>query len=120
MIPLVRSIDHRPMYVPPSLPCVRIPPPVSMLWVNMNGKRGEIEIERGKITGVITKKMKEIEDKGLILQIKEYGELKRQYHDTNHKRFMENAHKIIDDHLRYHSGQDKNEVRNITINLYTY
>ena len=64
--------------------------------------------------------LQEIEQSGFALKINEYGETKRQYHDTNRDRFMREAKKLIIDHLDNHCGQNKDEVKNTQFHIYTY
>ena len=64
--------------------------------------------------------MNAIEKNGCVLVINEYGKTVRQYHDIDYDRFMKEAQQIIARHLESRGRQATNEVRNITINLYTY
>jgi hypothetical protein len=64
--------------------------------------------------------VQEIEDKGLVMKISEYGKVKRQYHDTDYNRFINQTQDIIREHLDRSGKQATNEVKNITIHIYTY
>lgn len=67
--------------------------------------------------------MEAIQKSGFILEIRENGEVVRQYHDSKIDRFMSESKKMINDHLNTY-GLEKHEgdvqVKNITINVYTY
>ena len=66
--------------------------------------------------------MKAVEANGFILTISEYGEIVRQYHDTNYDRFMKVSFDIIKQHHQENSVQKSNpkEVKNIDFHMYTY
>lgn len=59
------------------------------------------------------------EAKGMAIQIIEFNTVVRQYHDIDKERFLKIAREMIDNHLSRHSSQAQNEVKNITINIYT-
>lgn len=64
-----------------------------------------------------------IQDSGCVLKISEYGNLKRQYHDTNVDRFLTETRRLIEEHLKGTSAvqnSQRNEVKNIIIQIYTY
>lgn len=66
-----------------------------------------------------------IEPTSFVLEIKEYGKTILTHNDINRERFMNRAKKIIDEHLSSGFGQissnnQKAEIKNISINLYTY
>ena len=63
---------------------------------------------------------KRIEPKCLHMNIQEYGKIVRQYSDTDKSRFDEIALSIVSEHLKKYSRQKEDEVKNITINIYTY
>ena len=62
----------------------------------------------------------EINQFGMCLKIFEYGKLVRQYSDSNYERFVSESKRIIDNHLSYIRQNNKDEVKNITINICTY
>lgn len=67
-----------------------------------------------------------IEPTSFVLEIKEYGKSVLKYNDIDRERFMNKAKRIIDEHLSSGFGQisqgnrNKPEIKNISINLYTY
>lgn len=61
-----------------------------------------------------------IEPTSLNLSIMEYGKIVRQYSDVDKSRFDATCKTIINEHLDRYSKQKENEVKNITINIYTY
>ena len=65
------------------------------------------------------KKLENIDERGFIIEISEYGKVVRQYHDTDRKRFSEMARSIINDHLDYSSRQGDDEVKNINFHIFT-
>lgn len=55
----------------------------------------------------------------LTLEISEYGEQVRSYSDDNYVRFMKTTKEIINEHLDKYSKQCTEEVKNISIRVYT-
>ena len=63
--------------------------------------------------------MEEAQERGMHLVIKAYGEIVRQYQDTDHKRFMKVSKMIIESHLDNDCLQGAKEVKNVTFHIYT-
>lgn len=55
-----------------------------------------------------------------VLEIQEYGEVIRSYRDLDYDRFMKVSQELIANHLNNFSKQRAEEIKNITIRLYTY
>jgi hypothetical protein len=55
----------------------------------------------------------------LKLMILEYGKEVRTYTDNDKKRFIEKSLQIINEHITNHSHQTSNEVKNISIQIFT-
>ena len=58
--------------------------------------------------------------KQFVLEISEYGKVVRKMEDSDHKRFMEEAERIMVAHLRNHCRQTGDEVKNATFHIYTF
>lgn len=55
-----------------------------------------------------------------VLEIQEYGKVVRVYNDLDYDRFMKVSQELIANHLNTFSKQKADEIKNITIRLYTY
>ena len=62
-------------------------------------------------------KLETIETRGFILEISEFGDVVRQYHDTNQERFNEVSKKMISDHLNTYK---MNGAINTNFHIYEY
>lgn len=55
----------------------------------------------------------------LTLSISEYGKETVKYEDNSLERFIKRSKELITQHLDYYSKQDREQVKNINIHLYT-
>ena len=56
----------------------------------------------------------------LKLTISEYGKEVRTYSDNNKERFIEQARRIIDEHITKHCHQSSTEIKNTQFHIATY